>query len=33
MLIGNKTDMRPEAEKQGRRVVTTSVGQKLAKVN
>ncbi|XP_071181991.1 ras and EF-hand domain-containing protein homolog isoform X1 [Mytilus edulis] len=31
MLIGNKTDMRPEAEKQGRRVVASSVGQKLAK--
>lgn len=31
MLIGNKTDLRPELEKQGRRVVSHADGQRLAR--
>lgn len=31
MLIGNKTDLRPEAEKQGRKVVTRDDGHRLAR--
>jgi len=33
MLIGNKTYLRSESEKQGRRVVTHDDGQRLARVS
>ena len=33
MLIGNKNDLRPECEKQGRRVVTHDDGHRLARVS
>jgi len=32
MLCGNKTDMRSEAEQQGRKTVTYEDGQRLARV-
>lgn len=33
MLCGNKSDLRDESEKQGRKVVNFEDGQKLARVN